>query len=457
MNTIYILSGLGILSLIGAMFDLRKVIPYALLIGLVFGIVSLILHWGETAHYFNHMIALDAYSSIYMLVILLILFIWTLAFGGEMMHQEYGFEKFALVFFSAIGGLFMISFNHLVILFLGIETLSIPLYVLAASHKHDSSSIESGIKYFLLSSMATGFLLFGIALIYGASGSFQMDQIQSLINTNTLHIPALFPLGVILTLVGLCFKVSAAPFHFWTPDVYEGAPTEFTAFMSTSVKVAAFAGLYRFLTWTIDPVAHPIITIILVCSILSIVIGNLLANFPSSAKRLLAYSSIAQAGYLMIPLIHIQSDTQKVLVFGLVAYVLASLALFTVIYAMEKNMGRIEIKSFNGLGKTNPVLALCISICLFSLAGIPPLAGFIGKYMIFTQAMSAGLIWLTILAIIFSLIGVYYYFKIVIAMYLQPTDHNRSHSFDKRLLLSVIILSALLVLFGIFPDLIFQL
>lgn len=456
MNTIYILSGLGMLSLAGAMFDLKKTMPLVLLVGLVTAVALALVHWGTTAMYFNNMISMDRYSSIYVLVLLLILFVWFFAFSSDTAEHEYGFEKMSLVLFSAIGGIFMISFNHLVILFLGIETLSIPLYVLAASHRHDAKSIESGIKYFVLSSIATGFLLFGIALIYGATGSFHLDVIQAFIAAHSVKIPALLPVGIILTLVGLCFKVSAVPFHFWTPDVYEGAPTEFTAFMSTTVKIAAFAGLYRFLTMTADPVTHPVVVIILICSVLSIVTGNLLANYPSSAKRLLAYSSIAQAGYLLIPLINIQAETQRVLVYGLVAYSIASLALFTVIYAMEKSLGRIEIKSFNGLGKSHPLLALSISICLFSLAGIPPLAGFMGKYMIFTLAMTAGLTWLTILAVIFSLVGVYYYFKIVIAMYLQPAT-NVSHTFDQRLVLSVLVLALLLIIFGIFPDILFHL
>ena len=158
----------------------------------------------------------------------------------------------------------------------------------------------------------------------------------------------------------------------------------------------------------------------------------------------------------MIPLIYIQSDTQKVLVYGLVAYILASLALFSIIYAMEKTAGHIEIKSFNGLSKTHPVLALCISICLFSLAGIPPLAGFMGKYLIFTQAMSANMNVLTVIAILFSLVGIYYYFKIVMAMYLQPQEEH-PFVFDRRLLISVILLSSLLLILGLFPDLLFQL
>ncbi|MEP7320847.1 MAG: NADH-quinone oxidoreductase subunit N [Saprospiraceae bacterium] len=456
MNTIYILSGLGILSLVGAMFDLKKMLPFVLLVGIVVAMISGLYYWGISGSYFNQMISLDRFSSIYFFVLLFILFVWFFAFSRDTVLHEYGFEKLALIFFSAVGGLFMISFNHLVILFLGIEILSIPLYVLAASHRHEAGSIEAGVKYFLLSSMATGFLLFGIALIYGATGSFHMNEIQTLVTSHHMTIPSLLPIGIILTLIGLCFKVSAVPFHFWTPDVYEGSPTEFTAFMSTSVKLAAFAGLYRFLVLTSDPTHHSMVTILLICSILSIIIGNILANYPSSAKRLLAYSSIAQAGYLLIPMIYIQSDTQKVLVYGLVAYLLASLALFTVIYAMEKTAGFIEIKSFNGLGKSHPVLAFCISICLFSLAGIPPLAGFMGKYMIFTQAMSAGLNALTVVAILFSLVGVYYYFKIVIAMYLQP-QVEQTFNFDRRILISIILLSTLLVILGLFPDLLFQL
>ncbi len=452
MNTILIISGLGILTLLGEIFKFRKALAPAILIGLVIALGASLLQWQTGTFYYSNMLYFDKFTHIFCVLLCSVGIFWFLFFYQDLQQDEYITEKFSLILFSIVGGLFMVSFNHLVILFLGIEILSIPLYALAASNREDSHSIEAGLKYFLMSSFATGFLLFGIALVYGATGTFYLDQI-SLNNPSTLS--SLLPLGIVLMFMGLSFKVSIVPFHFWTPDVYQGSPTMITSFMSTAVKIVAFAAFFR-LVAGIAPVALGGHTwILVVCSVLSILIGNILAVSSVSVKRMLAYSSIAQAGYLFITLFQAKPESHAILVYGLTAYSLASMTLFVIVHILEQNGLADSIQSFNGLGSRHPLLAACCSICLFSLAGIPPVAGFLSKYLIFTQAITGGYLWLVLLAVLTSLIGVYYYFKIVIAMYFQPATSDRP-KLSSIVTIGILVLTAGLLLFGLFPDFILR-
>jgi len=454
MIALLILAGLGIFSLLGVILNLRKSVVPVLLTGLIIALGFTLFQAEATAFRFHNMLYFDQYSRSFIGLLCFIAIFWFFCFERDLKIDEHRIEKFSLILFSLVGGVFMITFNHMVILFLGIEILSIPLYTLAASQKKDSFSIEAGLKYFLMSSFASAFLLLGMALIYGAAGSFELTQISEVFRAGSSGFPGWFHLGLSLMILGLCFKVSAAPFHFWTPDVYEGSPTMFTAYMSTVVKIAAFAGFSRVLTISsqVDPGQHQLV--ILICCVLSLIIGNLMAVYPDSAKRMLAYSGIAQAGYLLIPLLSIQGDSIRILFYGLTAYVIASISLFMVINAFEKNYGRIQIQSFNGLAQSHPLLAVGISLSLISLAGVPPLAGFMGKYLIFSLAISAGYISLVILAVVTSLIGVYYYFKIIIAMYFrQATLQTPTINLQTRICVGI--LSLLLILLGIFPDTLF--
>ncbi len=453
MNSVLIIAALGILSLLGEILKLRRLLTPVILTGLLLALVSSIMQWQTGTYYYSNMLYFDKFAHAFCALLCVIGLFWFLFFNQELKQDEYITEKFALLLFSIVGGTFMVAFNHLVILFLGIEILSIPLYVLAASRRHDSHSIEAGLKYFLMSSFATGFLLLGITLVYGATGTFYLNLIGSAAITS---LASLLPLGIMLIIIGLCFKVSIVPFHFWTPDVYQGAPTMFTSFMSTIVKIVAFAAFFRLVAGVTPMIMAGHTWILVVCAVMSMFLGNIMAVSSDSVKRLLAYSSIAQAGYLLIALFQAQPASHSILLYGLIAYSIASLTLLVIIHTMENHFHSDDIKVFNGLAKTHPILALCSSICLFSLAGIPPLAGFFSKYLIFTQAISGGYLWLALIAVLTSLIGVYYYFKIVIAMYFQQATLGRP-SISSLVLAGIIVISIALMVLGLFPDWILKL
>jgi NADH-quinone oxidoreductase subunit N len=342
-------------------------------------------------------------------------------------------------------------------LFLGIEILSISLYILAGSKMTDLSSNEASFKYFLMGSFATGFLLFGIALIYGVTGTFDLPQIASAINSSSVQFAFLLYVGILLMMIGLAFKISAVPFHFWAPDVYEGSPTVVTAFMSTIVKIAAFAGFFRLFSTCFASVSSQWIDAVQVITVLTLVVSNITAVYQNSVKRMLAFSSIAHAGYLLITLVSLNQSSQSAILYYVLGYAIASIGAFTVLHNVAFENENASAEAFNGLGKRNPFLAFAMTVALLSLAGIPPLAGFFAKYYVFTVAFQSGHIGLVFLAVVTSLIGVYYYFRIIIAMYLRSSDISTSIEIPvlHRILLVVCLIGSILL--GLFPELVIRL
>ena len=300
----------------------------------------------------------------------------------------------------------MISFSDLTLFFIGLEILSISLYVLAASNKSDLRSNEAGLKYFLMGAFATGFLLFGIALIYGATATFNLQGIHDALAKGAIS-PLMVKTGVLLILVGLLFKVSAAPFHFWAPDVYEGSPTLVTMFMATVVKTAAFAAFYRLFSTCFISLSDTWIPVVAALSAITMLLGNIMAVFQTSFKRMLAYSSIAHAGYMMMAIAAMNEVSAGSIFLYAIAYSIGSLGAFACLHAMSVN-GDESISGLNGLGKRQPKVAIFLSLIMFSLAGIPPVAGFFAKYYLFYGALIGGYTWLVIIAVMSSLIGVYY-------------------------------------------------
>ena len=360
-------------------------------------------------------------------------------------------EYFALLFFVLCGVAIASSFHSLLMLFLGIEIMSIPLYILTGSDKLNLKGNEASLKYFLMGAFSTGIMLMGIAFIYGGNiiGSFAIDTIE--IGTRSLH--PMIAIGLVLLLVAMSFKVSAAPFHFWTPDVYDGAPTVFTSFMATIVKSAAFiafiilfqnAFVMRQADW------QPLVVIIIAATLL---IGNVTAVFQQSVKRMLAYSSIAQAGFMMFALFALDTTAKEGLLLYTAAYSLASIGMFAVLIRMKD----YTIEGFNGLGKQQPVLAACATIFLLSLTGIPLTGGFIAKFYMLLAALQNGHhIWLVVFAVLCAAISAYYYFRIIQAIYFKSAAEGVTLNFpvNKAFKILLIVIAGLILLIGILPGLV---
>jgi NADH-quinone oxidoreductase subunit N len=457
MNAVYVLSGLGIFSLLAEIFNFRKALFPIVLAGLLATATLLVLDWGTEISYFSRMLRFDNYAVSFSTLISIIAFLWFFMSRDYFQNNTHVTDHFALILFALVGAVFMCSYINMAMLFLGLEILSISLYILAGSKMNDIFSNEASFKYFLMGSFATGFLLFGITLVYGVTGSFDIVVISEKILAPNEGTNALLYAGVLLIMVGLAFKVSAVPFHFWAPDVYEGSPTVVTAFMSTIVKIAAFGAFFRLFATAFAPLAPQWVDVLQVITILTLIVSNVTAVYQHAVKRILAYSSVAHAGYILITLVALNDASAGAMFYYLAAYAIGSIAAFTVLHNVAFENEVAVVDSFNGLAKKNPFLAFCMAVSLLSLAGIPPLAGFFGKYYVFTVAFQSGYVGLVFLAVITSLIGIYYYFRIIIAMYLKSSD--RISTIEVPLLnkiLLVICLVATIVL-GIFPDSIIRL
>lgn len=342
--------------------------------------------------------------------------------GFRNLHDTLG-DNYGLILFSVCGALCMFSFTNMVMLFLGIEILSIPLYVLAGSRRDDLASNEAALKYFLMGAFATGILLFGITLVYGATASFDLATINRVLSAGA-STPWMVNVGILLIVIGLSFKISAVPFHFWAPDVYTGSPNLVTAFMATVVKTAGFAAFFRLFSMAFAPAYETWSVPVAMISGLTMTLANTTALFQSNFKRMMAYSSISHAGYLLLAVLAIgTAGADKALMFYLLTYSIATICAFGAYIVVAEQKNDESFGAFNGLAKSNPFLAAVLAISMLSLAGIPPLAGFFGKYFLFTAAF-AKYPWLVVLAVINSAVSIAYYFKIVIAAYFTKETHE---------------------------------
>lgn len=362
-------------------------------------------------------------------------------------------EYFALIFFVLCGVSILSCYNTLLMLFLGVEIMTIPLYILAGSEKRNLKSNEASLKYFLMGSFTTGIMLMGIALMYGANGNFGITYtapapVMGMAQSNGI----LLPLGLLFIFISMSFKVSAAPFHFWTPDVYDGTPTVFTGFMSTVVKAAgfiAFIKLFSERSVQLGPSWKLIVPLVIILTLLA---GNITAVFQQSVKRMLAYSSIAQAGFMLFALYANNASSKEGILLYSAAYSLATLGVFAVLVKMKD----VSFEGFNGLAKTQPVLAFTATIFLLSLAGIPLTSGFFAKYYMLKAAIETShTFFIVIIAVLFAAVSVYYYFKVIQAMYFKQGNAETlpiSSSF-KYILIAV---AALVILLGIMPNMLLQ-
>ncbi|MBA3663801.1 MAG: NADH-quinone oxidoreductase subunit N [Bacteroidetes bacterium] len=457
MKGLLIISGLGVLAMLAEIFKFKKLLLPIVLLGIVAAYALNFMEWtnGYAISYFSNMIAFDKLGIAFSGIIIATAFFWFILANDYFEEETNVVDHFALVLFALVGALMLTAFSNMTTLFLGIEIMSIPLYVLAASQKKDIKSNEAGFKYLIMGSFASGFLLFGIALIYGASGTFDLMQIREYISANAAGIPMFFYVGVIMMLIAMCFKVSAAPFHFWAPDVYQGSPTLITALMSTVVKTAAFAAIMRLFLVGFSGVSEVWTGILAGIIALSLIIANFSAAMQSNVKRMLAYSSISHAAFmLMVVLANIRSNlsVDAILYYSL-AYSIGSIAAFGVLYNVTKN-GDENIDAFNGLGKRNPAMALCMTIAMLSLAGIPITSGFFAKYFVFTAMIGSGYKWLLILAVITSAVGVYYYLKVIIAMYFKKPENREVVVFERSNVMVITLTSAIVIAIGIVPGII---
>jgi len=458
MQAIVALSILAVLIMFFGVRKMKKVLLPLLFVGLIITMILNIRQWNTSVHYFNEMFIADnfsiAFSSILILIGILIFMFANIYYKGVERPLE---DVYALIIFALIGGIVMASFGNLILFFIGLETLSISFYVLAGSKKFDIASNEAAMKYFLTGSFATGFLLFGIALVYGASGSFNLEAINAYVVSCKGTVPMLFIAGMLLIFIGMSFKIAAVPFHFWSPDVYTGSPTLITAFMTTAGKVASVAAFYRLISIAFISLHTELIATLTVLSVATIIVGNLSAVYQDNLKRMFAYSGVAQSGYLLIAMIVLGPKAAGVLLFFVLSYVIATITAFAVLMLIREERGTFFIPAFRGLAKNNPVEAFAMAIAMMSLAGIPPLAGFMAKYNLFVLAAEGGYIWLVVVAIIGSMISIYFYFKPIMASYFSEGEPQHKIESSINFKFNIILCTVLMIVLGFLPKLIINL
>lgn len=446
----------GVVMMFGGVFFKKKTTPkYWAIAGiLVILTANIFEYFGQSVFHIDTkgMLLFDRFGLLFNTIALGCTLLYFLLSGNDI--EKVGSnvsEYFALIFFVLCGVSISSSFQTLLMLFLGIEIMSIPLYILTGSDKKNLKSNEAALKYFLMGAFSTGIMLMGIAFLYGGStmGSFYIKEI----NLGTGALPVMTAAGLVLIVVSMAFKVSAVPFHFWTPDVYDGAPTVFTSFMATIVKVAGFIAFIRLFQTSFGTMQSQWQILIVIITAATLLIGNLTAVFQQSVKRMLAYSSIAQAGFMMLALFALNSTANEGLLLYSAAYCLATIGLFAILVKMQD----YTIEGFNGLGKSQPLLAFAATIFLISLTGIPLTAGFTAKfYMLVAAVKNGNHFWLVILAVICAAISAYYYFRIIQAMYFKEPAIDAKHdihvtsSFKWLLILTV----AAIIILGIMPGLI---
>jgi NADH-quinone oxidoreductase subunit N len=455
MNAIILTALWGVIMMFGGVFFKKSATPkYWAVAGIIIVLVANILE------FFGHpffnvdtkgMLKFDSFGLHFNTIAFICTLLFFLLNGKD--FEKIGIhvsEYFALMFFVLCGLSVLSSFNTLLLLFLGIEILSIPLYILTGSDKRNLKGNEAALKYLLMGAFSTGILLMGIALIYGGNtlGSFYIDAI----NLGSGSLPVLIAAGLVLMLVGISFKVSAAPFHFWAPDVYDGAPAVVSSFMMTVVKIAAFVAFFRLFLTSFGAMQHQWQMLIVVITAATLLIGNITAVFQKSVKRMLAYSSISHAGFMMFTLFALNDTAKEGLLLYAAAYSIATIGIFAIIIKMSD----YSIEGFNGLGKKQPLLALTAVIFLLSLTGIPLTAGFTAKFYVLMAAVKDGhQLWLVVLAVICAAIGAIYYFKVIQAIYFKDPvpgvndDIHVSSSFKFLL----VVTAALIILLGFLPGL----
>lgn len=434
----------------------KRVIGWLALVGYAVAFISTLTLWGQEWGAFTPvggtpMILVDNYSNFLNALFLLtgglsvLLAINYLERTG-LQHGEYHY----LMMFSVSGMMLMGMANDLILVFLALELLSIPLYVLSAFAHPQAASEEAGMKYFLLGAFSSGFLVFGIALLYGASGSTALPAVLAGIQTGS----ALAAAGIALLLVGFAFKVAAVPFHMWTPDVYEGAPTAVTAFMSVGAKIGGFAAMIRVFVSALPAFGETWVPAVALIAALTMIVGNVVALAQGNVKRMLAYSSIAHAGYIMIAVAAStrSADAVPAGLFYMMAYLFTNLGAFAVVIALEQREGRgLNLDDYRGLWARHPWFALALAYFMLSLTGIPPTGGFSGKFFLFRSALQADLLWLALVGVVTSVVSGYFYLRLVYLSFMYGPEGELAIDRSRTLSVAVAVTALATLLLGVLP------
>jgi len=433
----------------------KGLLAWISVLGLAIAAGMIVILWGSQEGAFQDSYLLDGFSLFFSQFFVGVALITVLSSAHYL--KETGIrqgEYYALILFSTFGMILMASANDLILFFLGLETMSIAVYVLTGMWRERSEASEAAMKYFIIGSFATGFLLYGIALIFGATGSTNLSRIAASLTQPGNPWPHFFYAGIFLLLVGLAFKVAAVPFHFWVPDVYDGAPTPVSGFMAVGVKAAAFAGWARIFLSQLSLLQSEWTYPLWVLAILTMTVGNLLAITQSSVKRMLAYSSIAHAGYLLIAVVAGKEGGGQALLYYLLTYAPMTLGAFGVVMVLKKGEKNYEAYSdYAGLGFKRPFLGIAMSLFMLSLAGFPPLAGFTGKFYLFRSAVVAGYTSLAVIGALNSLLSVIYYLRVIVMMYMEEGGVEGKSLADAPLLYAAIAIGVIGTLYlGLLPS-----
>ena len=379
--------------------------------------------WGTNLDVFNQMYTVDDYGTFFKVLFLAILILVSIVSLGYADREGIGSgEYYCLLMLGVLGMMVMTSSHHFITIFVGLEVMSLAIYVLCGLLRGNAKSVEASLKYFLLGAFATAFLLYGIAMIYGSTGIVDVVELKKYFLTKQPFSVTMFVVGMGFLVVGFGFKIASVPFHMWTPDVYQGAPTSITAYMATGVKAAAFGALIRVFFTAFIPFQFGWSEIIWILAVLTMCVGNITALVQRDIKRMLAYSSIAHAGYILVAFITGDRVLASSMLYYLMAYSFMNIGAFTVVIALaRKGENGSDIDSYAGLGVRHPFFALCMSIFLLSLAGVPPLAGFMGKFYVFSTAVKGQYYWLAVIGFLNSAVAAYYYLRVMMYMYFKET------------------------------------
>jgi len=452
-ETILTVTALSVLTLEMARVSRPWIILSVAVLGLLLSAAGAFITSGNNQILFGGMLKLNQISLFFDMLYISIGLI-TLIFSqgylekrGSKSRGEYP----ALILFAVIGMMLMTRANDLVIVFLGLELLSISLYVLVGFLRHDNLSNESGLKYLLLGAFATGFFLFGAAFTYGATGTTNYDGILLAIANDNILSKIYLVLGIGLLLIGFAFKVALVPFHMWSPDVYQGAPTTVTGFLCTAPKAAGFGALLILFNNPLADMHYQWQDIFWLLAVLTMTVGNVTALVQSNVKRMLAFSSISHAGFLVMGILVLNVSSISAVLFYLVTYSVINLGSFAIVSAVEGEENGLKFKDYRGLGLRYPWLAAAMTIFMISLAGFPPTAGFVAKYGLFSAAIAEGYIWLVVIAVLNTLISVYYYLRLVINMYMKEEENALISSFNIIVIGLIWIMAAMMIILGITP------
>ncbi len=428
-----------------------NVVYWLTLLGLVVSGLLTVNTYNASGIAFNGTVFTGRFPAFFEIVFLLSSALSVLLSKPYLEKQKINFgEYYSLVVFATLGMMLMASARDLMVLFLGLELMSISLYVLAGFVRRDAKSNEASLKYFLLGAFATGFLLYGIALVYGASGTTNLADILG--RFSSIQNDPLLWIGAALILVGLSFKISAVPFHMWVPDVYEGSPTTISGFMSTGSKAAAFSALVLVFSYSIHP-SWQLQLVMAYLAAFTMVLGNLIALVQTNIKRMLAYSSIAHAGYALVGIAAANSLGRTGVLYYMLAYTFMQIGAFGVVSVLESKEGKyLNISDYEGLAYKHPIIAALMALFMFSLAGLPPFAGFFGKYYLFASAVTADMTWLAIVGVLASVVSVYFYLSVVVNMYFKDLpEGSTSVAISKLGATALIIAAAAVIGLGLTP------